>query len=932
MNNRQEYYQAGATLPLNAPSYVSRQADQDFYTWLKADKYCYVLDSRQMGKSSLEVQTRKRLEAEGVACVLIDLSVFGTQEVNEEKWYASLIHNLARSLNLKFELSSWWEKRKMLSIMQRLVDFIEEVLLAQISQKIIIFIDEIDSVLSLNFPKDDFFVFIRACYNRRADKPEYQRLTFALIGVANPSDLIRDKTRTPFNIGQAIKLSGFQLEESHLLTKGLEGKVNNPQEVIREILQWTGGQPFLTQKLCKLVLNHKYAIIAGAEAQSIKKIVRLQVIENWEAQDEPVHLRTIRDRFLNDKNKVAQKLKLYESILLKGRATTDDYDLEIDLRLTGLVVKREDKLEVYNHIYKEVFNLDWVKQEFDKLRPYAEVLKAWVETKDDSQLLRGEELCHGWKWLKNKGLDRMDEFSIQEHNFLIASFVIDQRGTLTPADQQTIKLAQKLLRKLDNPLAIIRRVLSADITRAQPDLTQKIFQTIIDHKLPKNRSEDKAGWIARIVDESIIKDWYQDKQGHLRTIREKLLKNKNANNLLKIYHQILQQSEVVANNSAEQRELLELGLVVNQGEYLTVGNGIYETIFNQDWVSKELNKNKYQKHRYFKIPAYLTVAVLLAVVLNIYWKQEYYCPPGEGKIKGECVNIPVKTMAEVNNVPQGTFYYGGSTTFASLRTQKTASAIRKAHPNFDLEYIKPKKDNPGSGTGIKMLLNGKISFAQSSRPVKQSEMKRAKDKGFKLQLRPIAIDGIAIYVNPQLNIEKLTIPEVRDIFTGKITNWQQLSSNYDDCKIEIFSRNVEAGGTVDYFKENVLAEQEFAKFQEVKNTIESIDKVANTPCAIGYATASQVVNQREGKIKLIDLATNKNYSYISAKSIYPENSTNIEAFSNGSYPITRKIFVVIKKDGGQDEKAGRAYANLFLSDEGKELIKEAGFVPIKVDD
>jgi hypothetical protein len=96
---------------------------------------------------------------------------------------------------------------------------------------------------------------IRACYNQRADYPEYNRLTFTLLGVATPADLIADKTRTPFNIGRGIELCGLQLAEAQPLAEGLAQKVENEQAVLREILSWTGGQPFLTQKLCKLVLT-----------------------------------------------------------------------------------------------------------------------------------------------------------------------------------------------------------------------------------------------------------------------------------------------------------------------------------------------------------------------------------------------------------------------------------------------------------------------------------------------------------------------------------------------------------------------------------------------------------------------------------------------------------------------------------------------------
>ncbi|MDF5716431.1 MAG: AAA-like domain-containing protein [Rhizonema sp. NSF051] len=113
----------------------------------------------------------------------------------------------------------------------------------EVKQNIVIFIDEIDSVLSLKFPTDDFFAFIRACYNQRPDNPEYNRLTFCLLGVASPSNLIEDKQRTPFNIGKAISLTGFQLHEVEPLEKGLHSVVSEPTAVMKEILHWTGGQP-----------------------------------------------------------------------------------------------------------------------------------------------------------------------------------------------------------------------------------------------------------------------------------------------------------------------------------------------------------------------------------------------------------------------------------------------------------------------------------------------------------------------------------------------------------------------------------------------------------------------------------------------------------------------------------------------------------------
>ena len=354
---KQHLYTVGGTVQAGSGLYIARQADTELLELCQAGTFAYVLSSRQMGKSSLMVRTSEQLMATGTHAVVVDLSNLGTQ-LTAEAWYLGLLTTIADSLMLSTDVVAWWQAHAHLGQAQRLTDFFQEVLLIETEAPVVIFIDEIDSTLSLPFT-DDFYAAIRYVYNARALVPAFRRLSFVLLGVATPSDLISDPRRTPFNIGQRVEVTDFTYEEALPLADGFGLSPAQAQQVLHWVLDWTGGHPYLTQRLCRVMADE------NREQWSETDVARMVARTFFGEQSELDHnLQFVRDMLTERAPQPVRVLATYRTIRQGRRAVRDEEQSLVlaHLKLSGVVRQVQRVLRVRNRIYETVFDLPWVRE------------------------------------------------------------------------------------------------------------------------------------------------------------------------------------------------------------------------------------------------------------------------------------------------------------------------------------------------------------------------------------------------------------------------------------------------------------------------------------------------------------------------------------------------------------------------------------------
>jgi WD40 repeat protein len=339
--------------------YIERAADADLLAHCRAGNYAYLLTARQVGKSSLMNRTAERLLEGGIQPVIVDLQGLGV-EGTPEQWYRAMIQVIEDQLDMDAAARGWWDQHLDIPAATRFHRFLGEVLLRTVDGQVVVFFDEVDTTRAMDF-RDDFFTAIRYLFNARATEPQLKRLSFVLIGSASPADLIRDPSRTPFNIGYRVELSDFSRQEAVPLAGGLGLHAEAAEALVGETLLWTGGHPYLTLR-----------VFRSLKERPLKTWSREAMAERMEAlffgamAAEDTNLRNVGDmltRRAHERFQTDVVLDLYEQIL-RGRQVQDrEQDSHVEwLKLSGAVRVEAETLQVRNRIYERAFDAEWIRK------------------------------------------------------------------------------------------------------------------------------------------------------------------------------------------------------------------------------------------------------------------------------------------------------------------------------------------------------------------------------------------------------------------------------------------------------------------------------------------------------------------------------------------------------------------------------------------
>jgi hypothetical protein len=580
------------------PTYVHRKSDDELLQELTKGNYCYILNARQTGKSSLcnrIVDNLKKCDPK-VDSAIIALTGLAVPQLTWRQFCFGITETIIKPENLNImtsdELDEWWKGfGDDIAPLQRHINFLEEYVLKQLDRRVVIFIDEADRLFSFSEPAntDAFLAFIRSCSEKREPEDDYNpynRLTYCIVGTTSPNNFIRDPKSTPFNIGQAITLEPFKLDEVQplitMLGEKLQTSESASKELMREIIHWTGGQPFLTQKLCHLIVKERQS----NPFTTVEQVVNLKVINNWQTQDEPVHFQTIEKRLLDNEAKAFDRLGLYKEVWENEQIHYQNTPEQIELTLSGLVLEDEGQLRLYNPIYKEIFNLNWVEQEKAKLRLYIEEFEnwekweKWKETNNLAYDLQERYLLYGTK------CDRVQQWRIKFNKD--NGKLYEKEGNFLDRSETFWREVKNLFSDLQINEGTMESIIQSanDLTGGLHKFNRIVFNIAKNDNVVDLQQDEVQGWLEDLV-LSNSSNLELFKGGDLfRQDRDQFLNQDDSFELISIFEKISQNEPIrFDKKNSQHRKLKDMCFIILDKEHnLRILNKIYEKILDQNWI------------------------------------------------------------------------------------------------------------------------------------------------------------------------------------------------------------------------------------------------------------------------------------------------------------------------------------------------------------
>ncbi len=681
------------------------------------------------------------------------------------------------------------------------------------------------------------------------------------------------------------------------------------------------------------------------------------------------------------KQKYRKEVKLFISrgeISLVGRRTLDVLRMQMGLSEVEATAIEEEVLEPYREEFR------------NKLQQYEQVFSEVIKREETPSKATRHDLCHLQETLGLKNEDTMplearviarlntykQKLQQYESEFTQA---VQREYPLSQATRERLDQMQQSLELTDVEVASIETRITAQIEEHREKL-QEYEQALIEatgekkHYLSDSKrdeleqlqqnlnlsTEDIAPIKALITNE--IKEYQkhllQYQQAWVEAIRYEYPLSEETANELKRFQKVLSLSD------EDVTPLKERIIAQTQQEYaINLGQHTQESsqaiqpqpVQSQKQVEiaseAEPSSSSAKPGRQVALPSVLVSALLVALGLvgGGVWLLTHRpsSEPSSSPVtdlktpstsKSE-TSIPLDTrdysidFSRVENVPSGEFAYGGSAAWNLIR-RVVNPVLQAARPEFKLRYTLPASGIPSSSEAIRMLLDNQLVFANTSDPLPGRVYQETLKRGYTITKITIALKGIAIVVHPELNIPGLTVTQLKDIYTGKITNWNQVGG--PNLAITPYSLPAKDSGIAEFFDHFVMEDLPFAEnVTFVPTTTSAVRQVARNFGGIYYGSAPEVIGQCTLKPLPIGHHSDELIPPYQEPLVPPSecperrNQLNLTAMQTGQYPLLQPLFVAVKRDGRVNEQAGEAYANLLLTDQGQELIRQAGFIPIR---